>query len=488
MITLFPALLVLCDRRRAWPPRGGRRPRGHRLERIRRCEWLARHRVPVLSVAAVLTAVALVAVPARRLRLQPAQPPGQGHRVGRRGSDASSSGPGAPASPRSPPPRTLDELRAKQAAFAEAAVGLARRRACSRWYRTQPGGEARHPAPRLAPLVAAASASALGPVAARSGVCAARWTRHQAAPRRGGVGRRGPSPAAAIRLAALTRTAAAPALRAARARRGVGRCAARSSYLQARSSPGTSPSKFCRPPGRSLDPGAVTLEDVPEGAAAAGTSAAERQLPDPHPSRAWTSGSGGRDRFARDLRTRGSRRHRPARHHLRGDPSDRARLLTGTLYAFVLVGGRRSCSILRRVRESLLAPGAARAGLHVDPRPHGTSSASSSTWPMSGGCRSSSGTAAEFGLNVMVRHMEGPRTAPGHPAPQHGARRAPQRARDHGGVRRPDGGPPPGHLQPGAAADPGRAGGLVAALAVLPALLTARSRPAELTATPTLSR
>ena len=34
----------------------------------------------------------------------------------------------------------------------------------------------------------------------------------------------------------------------------------------------------------------------------------------------------------------------------------------------------------------------------------------------------------------------------------------------------------------------GALAGLVAALAVLPALLTARSRPAELTATPTLSR
>ncbi|MBI4610489.1 MAG: MMPL family transporter [Candidatus Rokubacteria bacterium] len=63
MLTFFPALLVLVDRRHATRPRG-RIPRAIELERIRvpLLEWLARHPKTVLTAAGLLTAFSLWAV------------------------------------------------------------------------------------------------------------------------------------------------------------------------------------------------------------------------------------------------------------------------------------------------------------------------------------------------------------------------------------------------------------------------------------------
>ena len=61
MLTVFPALLAISDGRRPWVPRGAADPRARLDAPV--VEWLARHRVPVLAVAAVLTAAALMAIP-----------------------------------------------------------------------------------------------------------------------------------------------------------------------------------------------------------------------------------------------------------------------------------------------------------------------------------------------------------------------------------------------------------------------------------------
>ena len=64
MMTFFPAVLVLVDRRHADRPRD-QKPRAHQLERIRVpvLEGLTRFPVPVLAAAAVVTAASALALP-----------------------------------------------------------------------------------------------------------------------------------------------------------------------------------------------------------------------------------------------------------------------------------------------------------------------------------------------------------------------------------------------------------------------------------------
>ena len=115
MLTVFPALLALPDRGRAWVSRGAADPRA-RLD-APALEWLARHRVPVLAVAAVLTAAALVTIPRVGFDYNLLNLQAKGtesvewerrilERAGRSGFTGLATA------------RTLEELRTKQAAFA----------------------------------------------------------------------------------------------------------------------------------------------------------------------------------------------------------------------------------------------------------------------------------------------------------------------------------------------------------------------------------
>ena len=181
MLTVFPALLALTDRGRAWVSRGAADPRA-RLD-APALEWLARHRVPVLAVAAAFTAAALVAIPRVGFDYNLLNLQAKGtesvewerrvlERAGRSGFTALATARDARRAP-----RQADRLR-------RAPVGLARGERAPAGTGAA-GGQARHPAPdgprgRRHPGGA--------PRAAESPAFAHRGGRASPAPRPGGVG------------------------------------------------------------------------------------------------------------------------------------------------------------------------------------------------------------------------------------------------------------------------------------------------------------
>ena len=203
---------------------------------------------------------------------------------------------------------------------------------------------------------------------------------------------------------------------------------------------------------RNLNPTAVTIKDVPEELRRKFIGENGRFLIQVHPKvDIWEKA--GAAEFVRDLRT--------VDPDITGPPiityeatvlMERA-YLTGSVYAFVLVGGL-SILMIRRMRESMLGLVPMVLGVlwtvglmqrlrhQVQPGQY-------------------LGPAAHHRHRGRVRPQRdpepprGPRPRRAAGRPQRGAGRRAQRHHHHGGLRQPHDRQPPGHLQPGPPADPG---------------------------------
>ena len=473
MLTVFPALLALTDRGRAWVSRGAADPRA-RLD-APALEWLARHRVPVLAVAAAFTAAALVAIPRVGFDYNLLNLQAKGtesvewerrvlERAGRSGFTALATA------------RTLDELRAKQTAFA-ALPSVSRVESVLPLIPEQQEAKRailRQMAPEVADIQVAPPAP-LNPQRLHTAV--------DALHRRLGLavseGRGNPAAAPLVAL---------------HARLGVlaGRLE-RAEASSIRLTLGPLSDALARDFAEKmqtfrerLDPGAVTPESLPEGLRQRHVGRSGHFLIRIHPAvNIWEREAA--HRFTTDLRS--------VDPDVTGSPVityEAIRLIErayveGTLYALLLVA-TVILLVLRRVRESLLALTPLvlgtiwTLGLMV---PLGLKFNLANVW----GLPLIMGIAAEYGVNVMVRHMEAAADGTTTTLPRSTALAvllnglalmagfgALLVAR-HQGI-----------WSLGVLLTLGALAGLVAALAVLPALLTARSRRAEITATSTLSR
>lgn len=473
MLTVFPALLALTDRGRAWVPRGAADPRA-RLD-APALEWLARHRVPVLAVAAVLTAAALVAIPRVGFDYNLLNLQAKGtesvewerrvlERAGRSGFTGLATA------------RTLDELRAKQAAFA-ALPSVSRVESVLPLVPEQQEAKRailRQMAPEVADIQVAPPAP-LNPQRLHTAVDALHRRLGLAVSE--GRGNPAAAPLAALhaRLGLLSgRLGRAEASSIRRTLGPLGDALARDFAEKMQTFR------------ERLDPGAVTPESLPEGLRQRHVGRSGQFLIRIHPAvNIWEREAA--HRFTTDLRS--------VDPDVTGSPVityetiqliERA-YVEGTLYALLLVA-TVILLVLRRVRESLLALTPLvlgtiwTLGLMV---PLGLKFNLANVW----GLPLIMGIAAEYGVNVMVRHMEAAADGTRTTLPRSTALAvllnglalmagfgALLVAR-HQGI-----------WSLGLLLTLGALAGLVAALAVLPALLTARSRPAELTATPTLSR
>jgi uncharacterized protein len=472
MLTVFPALLALTDRRRAWAPRGAADPRA-RLD-APALEWLARHRVPVLAVAAALTLAALVTIPRVRFDYNLLNLQAKGtesvewerrilKRAGRSGFTGLATA------------RTLDELRAKQAAFA--ALG-----SVSRVETVLPLVPEQQEAKRailrqMAPEVANIRVAApvpLEPQRLRTAVDALRRRLGLAVSEARGNPAAAPLAALHARLGALSGWLARAQPATIRANLDpLGEALARDFAEKMQTFR------------ERLDPAPVTPESLPEGLRQRHVGRSGQFLIRIHPAvNIWEREAA--HRFTTELRS--------VDPDVTGSPVityEAIRLIErayveGTLYALLLVAAVTRL-VLRRVRETLLALtplvlGTIWAlGLMV---PLGLKFNMANVW----GLPLIMGIAAEYGVNVMVRHMEATEDGAGTILPRSTALAvllnglaimagfgALLVAR-HQGI-----------WSLGLLLTLGALAGLVAALAVLPALLAARSRRAEVPATTTLS-
>jgi hopanoid biosynthesis associated RND transporter like protein HpnN len=473
MLTVFPALLALTDRGRAWVPRGAADPRA-RLD-APALEWIARHRIPVLGLAAVLTVTALVVIPRVRFDYNLLNLQAKGtesveweRRILRQAGRSGFTGLATA--------RTLDELRVKQAAFA-ALSSVSRVESVLPMVPEQQDAKRailRQMAPEVADIQVAPPAP-LDPQRLRTAVDALR--------RRLGL--------------AVTESRGNPAaapLVAVHSRLGV-----LSGWL-ARATPATIRTTL-HPLGEALardfaatmqtfrdrlDPGPITPESLPEGLRQRHVGRSGQFLIRIHPAvNIWEREAA--YRFTTELRS--------VDPDVTGSPIitfEAIRLIErayveGTLYALLLVA-TVTLLVLRRVRESLLALTPLvlgtiwTLGLMI---PLGLKFNLANVW----GLPLIMGVAAEYGVNVMVRHMEAAADGSGTTLP-----RSTALAVFLNGLALMTGfgallvARHQGIWSLGLLLTLGALAGLVAALAVLPALLAVRSRRAEMTATPTLSR
>lgn len=472
MLTVFPALLALTDRRRAWVPRGAADPRA-RLD-APALEWLARHRVPVLAVAAALTAAALVTIPRVRfdynlLNLQAKRTESVEwekrilKRAGRSGFTGLATA------------RTLDELRVKQAAFA--ALGSVSRVESVLPLVPEQQGEKRAILRQMAPVVAdirVAPPAPLDPQRLRAAVDALRRRLGMAVSESTG------NPAAAPLLALHGRLGTL-AERLERAEAATLRAALDPLGAELARDFGEKIGTFRE----RLDPSPITPESLPEGLRQRHVGRSGQFLIRIHPAV---------DIWEREASHRFTTELRSVDPDVTGSPVityEAIRLIErayveGTLYALLLVATVTRL-VLRRVRETLLALTPLVLGTVWTlglMAPLGLKFNLANVW----GLPLIMGIAAEYGVNVMVRHMEATADGSGAILPRStalavllnglaimagfGALLVAQ----HQGI-----------WSLGLLLTLGALAGLVAALAVLPALLVARGRRAEMTATTTLS-
>ena len=375
-MTLFPAVLVLVDRRHLERARE-RRPRAQQIERLHvpvldRLTALPRHRARLVRrrdgprpLGAALG----------RLRLQPAQPAGQGDGIGGLGA----------AHPRRHRPLRLQRPRLRE--HARRAPGeAARLRALAVGLRGGlggagdpgwPGGEDRHHQELRAPG------------RPRSGSAArARWTWS-------GSARRSPTSSAAStwwprrrarsslpsscairkQTAALTQRAQDRRPRDGRARAELPAGAALPGFRDEVLQPPAEPEPAARSRSRTSPPSSAASSWAGTGASSSRST------------RRWTSGSArAPQQFVGELRSVDPGRHRRARHHLRGDPADGARLSPG--HGPGLHPRRGPDRADDPPGQGIAArPAAARARPRCGRSGSCTCSASSSTSPTCGACR-----------------------------------------------------------------------------------------------------
>ena len=470
MLTVFPALLALTDRGRAWTSRGPADPRA-RLD-APALEWLARRRIPVLAVAAAFTAVALVAIPQVGFDYNLLNLQAKGtesvewekrilQRAGRSGFTGLATA------------RSMDELRAKQAAFA--ALGSVSRVESLLPLVPDRQEEKRAVLRQMAPEVAdirVAPLAPLDPQRLRQAVEALRRRLGMAVSESRGSPAAAPLGALHARLGTLSgrlERAEAATLRAQLDPLGAELARDFTEKIQSFRD--------------RLDPSPITPASLPEGLRQRHVGRSGQFLIRIHPAvNIWEREAS--HRFTSELRS--------VDPDVTGSPIitfeairmiERA-YVEGTLYAFLLVA-TVTLLVLRRVRESLLALTPLVLGtiwtlaLMV---PLGVKFNLANVW----GLPLIMGIAAEYGVNVMVRHMEANAEAPGAILPRSTALAvllnglaimagfgALLVAR-HQGI-----------WSLGLLLTLGALAGLVAALAVLPALLAARSRRVEMTASTT---
>ena len=393
MMTLFPAILVLVDRRHADRPRG-QRPRAHQLERIRvpLLDRLVTYPRTVLIGAGLLTAFSLWAVPrvgfdynVLNLQAKGTESVTWERRIlastGHSGFNALSSA------------SSLEELRAKQAAFAK----LPSVSETDSVLRVIPDDQPekidliKSFGPLVAPIRVGRSSSvdldrlrqALADIKRRFDVVVAE------------AGAKLPAEIRVVRqktievqrlLARSNRDSAEAAL----------------NYLQAQLYRDFV-NKFYSLQ-RNLNPTAVTIKDVPEEIRRKFIGESGRFLIQVHP-RVDIWEKAGAAQFVRDLRT--------VDPDITGPPvityeatvlMERA-YLTGSVYAFVLVGGL-SILMIRRMRESMLGLVPMVLGVLWTVglmQVFGIKFNLANIW----GLPLIIGTAAEFGLNVILSHLEG---------------------------------------------------------------------------------
>ena len=382
------------------PARARQRPRAHQLERIRvpaaRPPHRAIPRTVLARAPALVTAASALGAAPRGLRLQPAQPPGQGHGVGGLGaSHPRHHGPLRLQRPRLRATRSRSCAR-KQTAFER----LPSVSEVDSVLRVIPDGQSEKIAiiKSFAPLVAPVRIGRSSPVDLDRLTQAAARPQAPLRPRRD-RGAAKPCPRRSSSCATAPRRLA----RAARADRPRRRPSPPLTHLQAQLyrdfvDKFHGSSATCT---RAREP-----RRRPRGAPAQ-VHRRERPVPASSSIPRWTSGSGRARSSSCGSSARSTRtsRARPIITYEAIRLMERA-YLQGTLYAFVLVAGAHlldapagageRCSPCSRWDSGLLWT----VGLM---RLFGLSS----TWPTSGACPSSSAPSAEFGLNVVMRYLEG---------------------------------------------------------------------------------
>ena len=441
-MTLFPAVLVLVDRHHAerareQAPARARSSSGIHVPVLDRLTTLPRH--GARSSPGVATAPRLWALPSRRLRLQPAQPAGQGHGVG---------GVGA-AHPRRHRPLRLQRARLRERPSRSCGRKQARLRdACRRSPRwTRCCGSSRTTrrrrsriiksfAPLVAPIRIGRSSpvdldrlrQALADIKRRFDVVAA-----EAGAKLPADLRRHPEarpPPCSARSRRVDRETAEPAL----------------NYLQAQLyrdfvievlQPAAEPEPAVDRPSRTSPTSSGASSSARTGASSS------RSIP------RWTSGRrAGARQFVRRAPDGRSGGHRPARHHLRGDPARWSGPISqGTaLRLRPRRGSHRPDDPAGQGDPARAA--AAGAGPPVDDRPHAGLSGLKFNLANVWGLPLIIGTSAEFGLNVILSYLEG--RSHGGPLVARSTVMAVVAERDHddGRLRQPDDRDAPGHLRP----------------------------------------